>query len=461
MKTSTTPNNQAAASNSEPSLMYMDVKIEAILPRFVFESVTDVTSQRDRPKVMQAQISRLLLTNIREMGSSRADLAQALSSLQEGSLVFSSGFPSREGDMCVVTDRILSHVAAADVLPTIKTNGTGSPMAEETGSGSTPNFAPKYALWTEPRDVWCIKFDPIWVEFLGARSVGLSKSVAFVDAVPITLWVHGKSADNGFPNEISVEGASVNRNADLHVIGHVSNMVSVQIDHYQFLFLLRLSEQLTELGTFLSLDRNRILKEKASETSMIVGCVIPQVEVTLVMPSQTPGKETVSGDCESVVPDSATTSLADDLQFNNATASLRNATHPIPLSIDSPILVPTDPLPYQAALLNDTSAISRSETETTATTSAINDLPMRRNTNSVSDPTNLQKDVNAGFMNTKRGFLGNLMTSIDAAWKTNATGDDMSDVISIRSDVSSDSENFVIYTDDSDKIADCIERMFK
>lgn len=49
--------------------------------------------------------------------------------------------------------------------------------------------------------------------------------------------------------------------ADLHVIAHVSNLVSVQIDHYQYLFLLRLSEEMTELATFLSLDANRILQK--------------------------------------------------------------------------------------------------------------------------------------------------------------------------------------------------------
>lgn len=51
-----------------------------------------------------------------------------------------------------------------------------------------------------------------------------------------------------------------NASADLHIIGHVSNLVSVQIDHYQYLFLLRLSEEVTELATFLSLDSNRILQ---------------------------------------------------------------------------------------------------------------------------------------------------------------------------------------------------------
>lgn len=74
--------------------------------------------------------------------------------------------------------------AAADVLSSKSTpNSTGT---------ATPTLS-KYALWIEPRDVWCIKLDPVWVDFLGTRSVGVNKSVPFVDAVPITLWIHGRS----------------------------------------------------------------------------------------------------------------------------------------------------------------------------------------------------------------------------------------------------------------------------
>lgn len=80
----------------------------------IIESAIDAPTQRDRPKTMQIQISRFALTNIRETGSSRADLANALHSLQEGTLVFASGFPSKTDDLSVVTDRILSHVAGKE-----------------------------------------------------------------------------------------------------------------------------------------------------------------------------------------------------------------------------------------------------------------------------------------------------------------------------------------------------------
>lgn len=86
----------------------IDIYIES---QIIFECPADAPVQRDRPKVMQVQVSRFALTNIRELGASRADLAQALHSLQEGSLVFASAFPSKSDDLRVVTDRILNHVA--------------------------------------------------------------------------------------------------------------------------------------------------------------------------------------------------------------------------------------------------------------------------------------------------------------------------------------------------------------
>jgi hypothetical protein len=70
------------------------------------------------------------------------------------------------------------------------------------------------------------------------------------------------------------------KTADIHVLAYVSNLVSVQINHYQFLFLLRLSEEAAELATFLALDSNRILKQELGG-SLVMGALIPQVRLCL------------------------------------------------------------------------------------------------------------------------------------------------------------------------------------
>lgn len=59
----------------------------------------------------------------------------------------------------------------------------------------------------------------------------------------------------------------------------------------------------------------------------------------------------------------------------------------------------------------------------------------------------------------KKGF-SNLMTSIDSALKSSP--DDMSDTVSIRSDASSDSENYVVVNLESgERNVECMDAMFR
>lgn len=514
-------NTPSSSSPTEPSLMYMDVKMEAIMPRIIIESSVDAPQQRDRPKSMEIQISRFAITNIRELGSSRADLAQGIHALQEGSLVFASGFPSNGNDMCVVTDRILSHVAATDVIATpIQLN---SPQS--IASSSSDNLT-KYALWSEPRDIWCIKLDPVWIDFYGARSIGPNRSIPFIDAVPVTFWIHGRQEcpivdftptinHQMTPKDSlilsvgqlqSLENNKINSNtinnpicdndgnkkqsndiktmkkiddntADLHIIAHVSNLVSIQIDHYQYLFILRMAEEMTELATFLSLDSKRIMHQEDSNSSIVIGLVVPQVEITLVMPSQTPGKESSGGDAESVMPDSAslgtitgwpttTPPLLENTRNSNQFGSVET---PSPINeqrFDIPHTSNPNTHGYNVQILSE--PITTTTTTTSTTSQQIPVTPIRseattpssssrsRNRNSMSDST-FSKDMTSGLLSMKKGF-SNFMTSIDSALKTNP--DDMSDTYSMHSDISSDSDNFMMIINDTDKTADCMDAMF-
>lgn len=65
-KTNVANSIDSPSKTTEPSLMYMDFKMEAIMPRVVFEASKDIPPmQRDRPKTMQVQVSRFAVTNIR------------------------------------------------------------------------------------------------------------------------------------------------------------------------------------------------------------------------------------------------------------------------------------------------------------------------------------------------------------------------------------------------------------
>lgn len=521
--------NSPSSSPNERSLMYMDVKLEAIMPRVIIESSHDVSlMQKDRPKSMQVQVSRFAITNIREMGASRADLAQAVHSLQEGSLVFSTGFPSVPEDLNIVTDRILSHIAATDVMSSSLTDSNLVNL----------NRLSRYALWNDTRDVWCVKIDPVWIDFLGARSIGVNRSVPFIDAVPITLWIHGKSnIEENLAERIVIQQESVNndnnrvdvdswingnlnvypedntsviqmanpffnvnhkresnpfvlsasnllsnstntnakeetrkfesgtitddKSANIHVIAHFGNLVSIQLDHYQLLFLLRFLEEVNELTTYLTMDSRRITQEMSSKQSVIIGCVLPQCEITLVMPSQTPGKESSGcGDGESVLPDSA--SLGDDLHTHNS--GWHQSLNPFS-SIESPSPSKQDkfdfPSTSEARIVTQSSTIKFNipNSDSPQTTSVIqassssssSTLTIKNKSKNSGDSISIiPKELNTGLNQMRGGFskgFSKFMNSIDSVLPTNSSFDDGSDTISIQSDFSDESELFVVLGD--------------
>ena len=419
--------------------------------QIVFESQQDYPNQKDRPKSLHIQTSRATITNVRSTErSSRADLAQCLNAFQMGQMFFGAEFPSQTGDFHVVTEKFLQHCAGTDRIRSVPPNFSSNSVNEMVRQLS------RELLWTEAKDVWCCNFEPVWGDFFGARAVGQNKSVPFLDAFPLTLWIHMKSENS--PENAS---SSSTPSADIHGLAYISNLISVQINHYQFLFLLRLSEIASEMATYLAVDSNKILKVE-SGGSIVIGALIPQVEVTFIMPSQTPGKENSGGDLESVVPDSS--SIADidfggssSLWQNNATAArVDYGTKRMNTSND----VETPQSEVSSMLSMDFSHMNVSQPVVTFQQNGTNkyeqEKKMIRNR-----PESMKADVlnspfipnnfNVGLSSMKKGF-SNLMTSLDSALKPSPE-DGSSDTVSMRSDASSDSENYVVVSlEDQEKM---------
>ena len=81
----------------------------------------------------------------------------------------------------------------------------------------------------------------------------------------------------------------------MHLLVHISQLVSVQLNHYQFLFLMRLLETVSEITTFLTQDVKHILGEE-DESSMALGLIAPQIDVSLLMPSMSQSRDRIGGD---------------------------------------------------------------------------------------------------------------------------------------------------------------------
>lgn len=86
----------------------------------------------------------------------------------------------------------------------------------------------------------CVYLESIYGDFGGIRAVGNS-SVPFLDAFPLTVWVHMdpllKTCDN--------------KTANVHVLASVTNLISVQINKFQAMFLTKILKQFSEVSTTL------------------------------------------------------------------------------------------------------------------------------------------------------------------------------------------------------------------
>lgn len=296
-------------------------------------------------------------------------------------------------------------------------------------------------LWIEAKDVWFIQLEPVWGEFTGARA-SPGRPIPFLDAFPLTLWVYMKKLSQPPTKNMLNNEPIEDKISDIHALAHIPSLVSIQINHYQFLFVSRLLEEVTELTSFLTIDSQHIMHDDGGTICM--GIALPQLEVTFVMPAQCQGKESSGGDLESVLPDSS--SLADVqnafLEPNSTTQvtsisafhkdlELRRSDTGTPISdLASPLSsneLPFPPEPIDSVNYN----MSHSFTAGT---------PVQANTNT---PFKIPNNLNLSSM--KKGLASgftNLMTSFDSALK--ASPDDASDSMSVRSDGSSDSERFIV-----------------
>jgi len=89
-----------------------------------------------------------------------------------------------------------------------------------------------------------VRLDPVWGDFYGARAVG-STPVPFLEAFPLTLWIQPPTLTK---SEVLNTGIKY---GDMTVLCHVPNLISLQINHFQYLFLLRVADAVDEVSDHL------------------------------------------------------------------------------------------------------------------------------------------------------------------------------------------------------------------
>ncbi|XP_074033152.1 bridge-like lipid transfer protein family member 3B [Leptinotarsa decemlineata] len=404
------------------SYTYVDVRIEAILLKVSFGNAFLQSNHQNRPKSLAIYVTKAVITNVRGFEeSSRADLAKCLDSLHMGSLFFGTDFPSDADDLYVVTQKFVDHISADDDVRKVSV---------ETDSSFSEIQFTREMLWTEARDIWFINLDPVWGEFYEPGSINRNKYVTFLEAIPVTIWLHTHLDPNSTLKPVSGE-IPKSSNADIHVLVHISNLISIQINHYQYLFLLRLAEDVTLLTTLMSKDAENIFKV-VKNSSIIMGALLPQLELNFVMPALSTERD-ILDDVDSFIPPISSVTV-DETSFGSSFTLRRNNSSDSPLN-SSRELVENEFSSYFEKQTNIHMELGKIDSDIKHPLQEEH-KPKLPNAENLNLPTNL----NSGLSSMKKGF-NNLMSSIDSALKPSP--EDVSDNMSIRSDVSSDSEKFV------------------
>lgn len=266
---------------------YADVKVELVMPRIICSPRSPPRNAHTlRPSSLQISASKISLANYRSLETgSRADLATALDKFQQSAMFFGGSFPCRTSDPSIVCQKFWSHATGTDCVR----------------DQPTPNMTPSLAfkrdlLWTEARDVWHCAVSSVWAEFTVPCSP--NRPIPLLDATPLSAWVYARpekethappSLDRGRPSRkllTEFYGTSQETSQEevgVHVLALASQLVSLQLDHHQLVFLLRLAESLSEMGAFLSSDSVRIVAPLAPP-GMVIGAVLPQLDVSVILP---------------------------------------------------------------------------------------------------------------------------------------------------------------------------------
>ena len=161
--------------------------------------------------------------------------------LLQSPMFFGGSFPCLPSDPAIVNQKFWSNATWADGV------------REVPAASMTPRAVfRRDLLWTDARDVWHCAVASVWAEF--SLPPPHHRPVPLLDAIPLVLWVWARPAEKQQPpcgekmeratKRLLSEfyGEPVKGNVGLHLLAVRSQLVSVQLDHHQLLFLLRLLE---------------------------------------------------------------------------------------------------------------------------------------------------------------------------------------------------------------------------
>ncbi|XP_074662051.1 bridge-like lipid transfer protein family member 3B [Tubulanus polymorphus] len=488
-----------------PPAEHKDIKFEALMPRVVLLEEEKRPEQPDRPGGLQIQVSRLTMTNCRlDENSSKANLQQCLQQFKNGQLFVTGDYPNKQTDLVSLAPELLKYAVTDERIE------ERSDFNEILRQGNSDGLETYFNLTTNSlksdaaSDVWFIACEQFWAEFIDVPK-SKNRPIPFIESFPIELWVsfpqasrlaeevhrrrsrtgsrsslrrlkqyysldsNGSSIDSDENSSSSVNAPS--QMALCNVLIKLPRRVIIQIDHYQFIFLMRLSETLSKYQSEIEKineamfprDPNAVVKPR----KICVAMTIEEIEIAMI--------------CLPII-NRNNTSDESEPPLKHRTESADSPVSPSPTSTDTTgTPEPSDNTPETPSIISKSYSDSELVPGEHATppqilvegcdlaqqyscTSSSSGLPSRSQTDeSINSTTSVKKgsffstmDVHVAF-SKGIGRLGNLAdkmkSNLDISDDSSVISEDW-DSSSLKSGMSSDDEDFVVLgLSEYDKVA--------